>query len=490
MAGHSRALLTIPSLWFGGLFAVAMLCASCRAGAGGKGRVFRAGAYAIDVTPKKLPVIVNGGMVERTASKVTDPLHARCLVLDDGTTRIAFALVDNCVIPRSLMEKAKALAEKATGIPTKCMLIAATHAHSCPAVAGVLGSDVQEDYAAYLPGRIAKGIEHAHKRLAPARVGWAVGSDPNNVFCRRFLMKPGTARTCAFTGKTNDQAQMNPGHQNPNLVKATGPRDTDVSVLSLQGPGGKPIALLGNYSTHYVGAPPISADYFAVFADEIGKLIGAGEGFVGILSNGTSGDQNSLDFVNPRRKFDRFSVGRDVATAAFQAYKTIEYYDWAPIVMTEKFLTLKIRMPDESEVVKAKEYLAPFKGRKPRTVQEVYARETVVLSESPPTRELKLQAIRIGSLGIAAMPNEVFASTGLAIKKSSPLKPTFSIELANGYDGYIPPPEQHELGGYTTWRARSSCLEEQAEPKIKAAVLELLSQVAETRQSAKPVPAK
>ena len=120
----------------------------------------------------------------------------------------------------------------------------------------------------------------------------------------------------------------------------------------------------------------------------------------------------------------------------------------------------------------------------------MYARETVVLSQSPPTRELKLQAIRIGSLGIAAMPNEVFASTGLAIKKSSPLKPTFSIELANGYDGYIPPPEQHKLGGYTTWRARSSCLEEQAEPKIKAVVLGLLSQVAKMRQSAKPVPAK
>ena len=487
MAGHSQALLTIPSSWFGGLLAVSVLCACCLAAAAGKSNTFRAGAYAIDVTPKKLPVIVNGGMLERTASKVTDPLHARCLVLDDGTTTIALALVDNCVIPRSIMDRAKALAEKATGIPTKCMLIAATHAHSCPAVAGVLGSDVQEDYAAWLPGRIAKGIEQAHKRLAPARVGWAVGSDPNNVFCRRLLMKPGTARTCPFTGKTNDQAQMNPGHQNPNLVKRTGPSDTDVSVLSLQTPDGKPVALLGNYSTHYVGAPPISADYFAVFADEIGKLIDAGEGFVGILSNGTSGDQNCLDFVNPRRKFDRFSVGRDVARAAFEAYRTIEYRHWAPVVMVERLLTLKIRMPDEAEVAKAKAYLAPFNGRKPRTIQEVYARETVLLSESPPTRELKLQAIRIGSLGIAAMPNEVFASTGLAIKSSSPLKPTFSIELANGYDGYIPPPEQHKLGGYTTWRARSSCLEEQAEPKIKAAVLELLSQVARTRQSARSV---
>src|SRR5207237_7814842 len=104
--------------------------------------------------------------------------------------------------------------------------------------------------------------------------------------------------------------------------------------------------------------------------------------------------------------------------------------------------------------------------------------ETVLLAEGPPTRELKLQALRVGELGIAAIPCEVFAETGLAIKTASPLRPTFTIELANGHDGYIPPPEQHALGGYTTWRARSSCLEVNAEPKIRAAVIELLEEVA------------
>ncbi len=53
-----------------------------------------------------------------------------------------------------------------------------------------------------------------------------------------------------------------------------------------------------------------------------------------------------------------------------------------------------------------------------------------------------------------------------------------NIELANGSEGYIPPPEQHALGGYTTWPARTAGLEVQAEPKIVAAVLGLLEQVA------------
>src|SRR3954453_7519702 len=58
-------------------------------------KVFKAGAFAIDVSPRKFPVIVNGGMTERTADKLNDPIHARCLVLDDGTTRVAMVVVDS-----------------------------------------------------------------------------------------------------------------------------------------------------------------------------------------------------------------------------------------------------------------------------------------------------------------------------------------------------------------------------------------------------------
>jgi hypothetical protein len=113
---------------------------------------------------------------------------------------------------------------------------------------------------------------------------------------------------------------------------------------------------------------------------------------------------------------------------------------------------------------------------------EIYARETVLLSEGPSDVELKLQAIKIGNLGIAAIPCEVFSETGLAIKRESPLAPTFTIELANGYNGYIPPPERHKLGGYETWRARSSGLAIDAEPKIRAEVLRLLDDVAKANE--------
>ena len=105
------------------------------------------------------------------------------------------------------------------------------------------------------------------------------------------------------------------------------------------------------------------------------------------------------------------------------------------------------------------------------------ARETVLLAKYPPTVKLKLQALRVGELGIVAIPCETFVEIGLEIKKKSPLKPTFTIELANGYNGYLPTPEQHKGGGYETWRARSSYLEVEASPKITATLRELLAQV-------------
>ena len=127
---------------------------------------------------------------------------------------------------------------------------------------------------------------------------------------------------------------------------------------------------------------------------------------------------------------------------------------------------------------RAKEILAAAKGPVLKSLPEVYARETLLLAKYPATVKVKLQAIRIGDLGIASSPCETFAEIGLAIKKQSSLKPTFTIELANGYNGYLPTPEQHKLGGYETWRARSSYLEVEASVKITGTLVELLKEVA------------
>ena len=447
----------------------------------------RAGAFAMDVTPLKFPISMNGNMQDAPAKRAADPLHARCLVLDDGQTRVAFVVVDNCVIRRELMDDAKQRASKLTGIPTERMLISSTHAHSCPTVTGAFQSEPVVEYVEFLTERIAAGIKQANDNLAPSRIAWGVGRDETQVFNRRWFLKEPSNETNPF-GRV-DQVRMNPGFNNPKVTKSAGPVDPEVSFLSVQSPDGKPRAFLANYSLHYVGGTgaDLSADYFGAFAEQIGQMLKADHSakpaFVGIMSNGTSGDVNNVNFgLTMPPKFEPFEklklVANSVATAAVAAHEKAEYRSSTTIAMRETEIELKVRKPSADDIAAAKERLSKAGPFPYKTMPEVYARETLLLAEYPDTVKLKLQAIRIGELGIVAIPAEVFTEIGLEIKRRSPLKPTFTIALANGWNGYLPTPQQHELAGYETWRARSSYLEADASPKIVETLLKLLNEVA------------
>jgi len=64
----------------------------------------------------------------------------------------------------------------------------------------------------------------------------------------------------------------------------------------------------------------------------------------------------------------------------------------------------------------------------------------------------------------------------LELKAQSPLKPSFTIELANGGYGYLPTPEQHKLGGYETWLGTNK-VEVQSSVKIVNALLEMFAEL-------------
>ncbi len=442
-------------------------------------KVFHAGAFAADITPTNFPVIVNGGFREKTSDTVHDRLHARCLVLDDGTERIAFVVADSCMVPRDLLDRAKSMAFETTGIRPEKMLISSTHTHSGPSAMGALGSSADPHYIKVLPAMIAEGIRQANSRRQPARVGWAVIDAPEHTKSRRWILRPDKLRGDPF-GDVTVRATMHPGHENPSFIGPSGPVDTGLSLLAVQSVDGEPLAMFANFSMHYYGSPAISADYFGAFTEEFASLIEAGDGrngFVAAMSQGTSGDLQWMDYAQPRANRDTRRYAAEVAAIAHQAWQGIRYQDQISLAMAETRLTLKRRVAGAQRLQWARRIAATLKNRKPATQQEIYAREQVMIAENP-VRELILQAARVGGFGITAIPNEVYAITGLKLKAFSPLQPTFNVELANGSEGYIPPPEQHHLGGYTTWEARSAALETNAEPKIVEALLGLLEKVA------------
>jgi len=442
----------------------------------------QAGAAKIDITPTRLPIRTAGNLTLTSVSNVHDHLFARALVLDDGTTRVAIGVVDSCMVAREELDKAKRAASQATGIPVSHMLVSSTHTHTAPAVYGCHGNDPEPEYREWLVPRIAESLVQAWRNRGPARVGWAKQDLPTFVHCRRWLMEPGYALHPHpdFTGCLSNRVMMNPGFANTNKLRQTGPVDPAVTVLSLQTPAGRPLAMLANYSTHYASAPSsqISADYFGEFCEGMAGALQKDEReprFVALMSNGTSGDANCVDFTKANWVVNPTVVAEAVRAAALEALATITYRDWVPLVVAEAELELGVRLPSAEQRQHARAYLeANVVGRPTRSWEENYARETLLLSDWPRTKKLLLQAVRIGEFGIGAIPCETYGSTGLALKKASPFALTMIIGLANGYNGYLPPPEQFPLGGYTTWRARTSYLETNAEPRIRDLLTALL----------------
>jgi len=451
---------------------------------------FRAGASTSNITPPLGSGLVGNFGIPPPANYVHDELHARSLVLDDGTTKLVFVVVDNVGIIREVFDEAKRLIFEETKIPAAQILMSSDHTHSASSASGLgnlrggwnAGMPL-DDYQRFLVRRIADGVRIALNNLEPARVGWGAGNVPQHLFNRRWKMKNPVVNPF---GKM-DQVLMNPGIGNPDLLAPAGPTDPQVSFISVQSLKGRPIGILANYSLHYVGGVPkdhISADYFAVFANRIQELIKA-EGqdppFVGIMSNGTSGDVNNINFGATAEKHEPYAkmriVANDVANEVLRVYQTIQYKDWVPLRAAQSELNLKVRKPDSEMLAYAQKVLSKPESETPvHRLEKTYAERTIQMNKWPDNVNVLMQTFRIGELGVAAIPFEVFTEIGLEIKAKSPFRSSFTIELANGSYGYLPSPEQHELGGYESWLGTNK-VEKEASRKIVTEILNLFNQV-------------
>ncbi|MCX8037296.1 MAG: neutral/alkaline non-lysosomal ceramidase N-terminal domain-containing protein [Candidatus Sumerlaeia bacterium] len=418
-----------------------------------------AGAAAVDITPKMFPLNMPGGFSANMAESAHDPLHARALVLDDGKTALALVIVDVIDIARDLSDEIKTAAAAKTGLATDKILIAATHTHSGPPLNS--RTEPEKAYRQIFIHGVAEAIIQAHGARRPAAVGAASHPLPDEVFNRRWYLKPGKMPLNPF-GRL-DAVKMNPGTDPDVLDRPAGPTDPDLTILSVQDAKRRPLALLANYALHYVGNPPrgqISADYFGEFARLMPSRLRADAAFVAMMSNGASGDINNIPFTvtrPPREPFEQIRiVAQKAADAAWFAHRKIETHRSDPkLGMVERKVPLKYRRPTEREVADARAVLAVKDkaeiAKLPNLAQHYAGRVVAAAERREDSVAVTLQAVRIGDFAICAIPFETFCEIGLNLKKRSPFPMTMIISHANGSHGYLPTPEQHKLGGYETW---------------------------------------
>ncbi|MBL4641871.1 MAG: neutral/alkaline non-lysosomal ceramidase N-terminal domain-containing protein, partial [Verrucomicrobiales bacterium] len=360
----------------------------------------------VDITPAL--GVANGGVIARggPVTHIHDGLHARCLVLDDGATRLAIAICDMRMLGGEVVARAKSLAGEATGLAPENILIAATHTHAAPAMVGIHPEPRDRAYAEFVARRIADGITRAGHHLAPAKVGWGFGSAPQHVHNRRWFMKPVAIAANPFGGGS-DEVKMNPP-RGTDLLKPAGPVDPQVSVLDVRHADGRPLAVLANYGLHYVGgyqAGHVSADYFGLFADRVQGLLGADRQhppFVAMMSNGTSGDVSINDFSAKQERLPAWvkmqRVADDLAAEVVKVTGDIGHHTTAPLAVAATELQLGVRRPDAKRLVWARRTLAYATDPKRLTRPVIYAQETLALAKFPAKVPVALQAFRIGDL--------------------------------------------------------------------------------------------
>ena len=452
-------------------------------------KVFKAGAATSNITPNLGDFII-GNFGTPEATYVHDEIHAKSLALDDGENKLIFVIVELLGLNHNLINDVKKNIQEKTNISPNNILISAVHNHSATSAQSEQSvrdtwrafSEPYDDYQKFVIKRLTDVALIALENLEPAKIGWGGGNVPEHVFVRRWKMKEPVLNPFGEM----DKVVMNPG-RNANQLEPASEPDPEVSFISVKAKDGRPIALLANYSLHYVGGVPnnhISGDYFAAFADRIQELLVADRqhpSFVGILSNGTSGNVNNINFAIPAVKVEPYSrikvVSNDLAQEVFRVEKNIQYHDWVPLEAKCENLKLKVRKPDEKTLLRAKEILNRPDTVKPLHSLEVpYAVRSFRIMEWPDYIDVPIQAFKIGDLGVGGVPFEVFSETGVEIKEKSPFKKTFTIELANGYFGYLPPPEQHELGGYETWY-NTNKVEKQASVKIVSKLMNMFQEL-------------
>lgn len=490
------------------IFAVAVLLAcpaaivSADDGTGLATSNLRAGAVTSNITPP-LGTRVVGGFAPYPAEHVHDELHARCLVLDDGETRLALVVCDLLGLHRSVSVEARRLIETETGIPPQNVLISATHTHSAGTALGhnrYANGQELDDYQRFVARRIADGVRRALNLLRPAEIAFARVDVPEQVHNRRWRMREGSVPANPF-GKI-DRVKTNPPARSPELVEPAGPVDPAVSIIAVREPDGRLISVYCAYSLHYVGGSGrahVSADYFGMFCEAFKQRQPDGDAappFVALLANGTSGDINNIDRLNPRSSrvpYERMrEVAEDVAGKVEAAVDQIE--SWQDrVTLDARFRELQLDWrtvePELLEWAKDVEAQAPrvpggnvpvgakFATEQDWTQRLSYAGRIQSLAEADGPAVVPVQVLRIGDIVIGTSPCETFAEIGLEFKQRSPLSHSFMVSLAHGYIGYLPTPRHFELGGYETWPG-TNYLEPQTSVKLLDALIELTAELA------------
>ena len=397
----------------------------------------RAGCGQQVISPP-LGSLLAGYFHDRVAERIRDDLFARAVVVESGGVRLAFVSCDLIAMGREMADAAKKIIAANVGIPAENVLIGATHTHTGAEMRDNHAVAKSEEWAGELPGKIAAAVEMAAGSMFTATLRPGRMDVEGYAFNRLFRMKDGS-----------ELFGRRPGE----MVGVAGPIDPELQTLSIVDEEERLRGLIVNYALHVDVIGGGSADFVSAdWPGEMARNVAAvyGEDVVTVFLQGTAGDINhnphEATALPTRGPEKAIQLGRALAGAAMLATERAEPLEDGVLEARVETLPIPYYTRDaalmaEVEELKKKEELTPF---------EQY---TVRKGENWPydgkIAAVPVQVMRIGDVGVVALPAEIFARIGLEIKQFSPAPFTLVVELANAdVSIYVPTTDQAERGAY------------------------------------------
>lgn len=388
------------------------------------------------ITPQ-VGVSLAGYFHDRRAEFIRDELFAKALVIESGGTRLALVSLDLISVSGEIADSAKDIIRRESGIPPDHVLLCATHTHTGPELRENAVVRTCPQFVGLLPRRIADAVKRAADSLVPATLRAGSASVEGYSFNRLFRLKDGSE----VFGRS---AQA---------IGPAGPIDPQLQTLSAVDAEGQLLALAVNFALHpdVIGggsANFVSADW----PGEVGRNIAAvyGKDVVTLHLQGTCGDINHAphDPTNLPRggPAKATQLGRALAGAAMVALERAEPMTAIPLASTIETLSIPYYTRDAK-------LLAEVAALKKKPNPSPFERYLIERTESWPhdgkNADVPVQAMRIGDIGLVALPAEIFVCIGLDIKHWSPFRQTLVVELANARAStYVPTTDQAERGAY------------------------------------------
>lgn len=363
------------------------------------------GAAIRDITPlKNMLPISRKPNVEIVG--ILDPIHVRVIALQNGGSR---SLIITSETGRSLGPQIADAVSKHTGIPLDFIINTATHSHAAPELEGAIDLDfkegkhvtTQQRWAKYALEQTLAAADDALHNLKPAKVGIGYSESYINV------NRDGVYNQKDKSGKIVEQHFLG---YNP-----TGLSDKTVAAIEFRDMHDKPIAFIVNYAVHGTvmhgntvinGKTGVSSDipgFVSTYLEE--KYNGS----VAMWLSGAAGDQAPI--------IQNDMITRDPKTGEWKELFS-NNYDMLSYLSRIHFYDV------ERALDKIKNYSSDS------TVNMAYAESGIPSNNGTDNASVSLQMLRIGDIALTAASGELFTSTGMAMKKNSPLKNTIVINHA------------------------------------------------------------